>query len=157
MAVDAIQKRSTCQLGAGLGEPVLIEFGCGFHPRAWISSGATAIALRLASAIGGRAQDLEADLLQGMGEERRLSSRRVSTARLRACSLSRAALAPLTRVSSSRIEASRALSAKRGSRFMKPPAGVDPARRDAYGDRRGAVPCGMLEIQYGAPEIYSPI
>jgi hypothetical protein len=35
------------------------------------------------------------------------------------------------------------------------PAGVDPARRDAYGDRRGAVPCRMLEIQCGAPEIYS--
>ena len=34
------------------------------------------------------------------------------------------------------------------------PGGAGPARRDAQGDRRGAVPRRMLEIQTGAPQIY---
>jgi hypothetical protein len=184
-----------------LGEPVLIEFGRLWFPPADGGDVFGGDGNRLEAGFrdgeggGGRAQDLEADLLQGMGEEPALElDAGLDGARLRACGLSRAALAPSTRASSSRIETSRAamssrrsvspsmrsvrksgssatrarscsrsgclassswLSANRGSRFMKPPAGVDPARRDAYGDRRGAVPCRMLEIHCGAPEIYS--
>jgi hypothetical protein len=83
-----------------------------FHQRAGMSSGATARALRLASArvsvaVGVR-RVLSPICCRVWARSRRLSSMPVSAARLRAWSLSRAALAPSARVSSSTIEASRA-------------------------------------------------
>ena len=74
---SASLKRLCRETQTALGEPVLIEFsgGCGFplQRAAGMSSGATAIALeagfRDGEGGGGRAQVLEADLLQGMGEE----------------------------------------------------------------------------------------
>jgi hypothetical protein len=39
--------------------------------------------------------------------------------------------------------------------YLQESAGL--ARRDAPGDRRGAAPRRMLEIQIGAPEIYRPV
>ncbi len=96
-----------------LSEPGLIELGgCGFRQRAGMSSGATAMALRLASAtvsveVGVR-RVLRPICCRVCARSRRLSSMRFSALRLRAWSLSRVALAPSTRSSSSRIEASRA-------------------------------------------------